>query len=108
VTNDMAKLRTFPPRLRTFGTELKVLPKVKGSPYYDPAWVALRARIVRQRGSSCEDSAHDPARPRRGRVIADHIVELKDGGELLDPKNILLRCSRCHGRKTMEARARRR
>jgi 5-methylcytosine-specific restriction protein A len=105
----MTKLRTFPPRLRTFDTSrVKVEPKQKASPYYDSRWVELRGEIVRQRGSACEDPEHDPALPRRGRVIADHIIELKDGGALLDPRNVMLRCSRCHGRKTMQARARRR
>ena len=102
-------LRVFPAKVRTISTsKLKQAPKHKASAYYDPRWVALRTKIVDARGSRCEDPEHDPATPRQGRVIADHIIELKDGGELLDARNVLLRCPTCHGRKTMAERAARR
>jgi 5-methylcytosine-specific restriction enzyme A len=107
--DDMNTLRAFPAKVRTINTsKLRQTPKQKASSYYDPAWIALRARIVEQRSSVCQDVDHDPARPRRGRVIADHVIELKDGGALLDPRNVLLRCPICHGRKTMAERAARR
>ena len=102
------RLRMAPSRVPIVGSRVKPPPKRKASAYYDPAWVALRARIVAQRGSVCQDPEHDAARPRYGRVIADHVIELQDGGALLDPRNVLLRCDQCHGRKTATARARRR
>jgi 5-methylcytosine-specific restriction endonuclease McrA len=40
-------------------------------------------------------------------VIADHIVERKDGGADLDPNNIELLCHAHHQKKTALARARR-
>lgn len=41
------------------------------------------------------------------RLIADHIVEIQDGGDALDLKNGQALCSSCHGLKTAEERARR-
>ena len=41
------------------------------------------------------------------RVFGDHIIELKDGGALLDGRNVMLRCGSCHTRKTFEERAKR-
>lgn len=41
-------------------------------------------------------------------TIADHIVEVKDGGELFDIKNLQSLCHACHNKKTgYEARKRR-
>jgi 5-methylcytosine-specific restriction enzyme A len=42
------------------------------------------------------------------RIYGDHILELKDGGALLDEDNVLLRCGSCHGRKTAAVRGERR
>lgn len=42
-----------------------------------------------------------------GRIIGDHIKELKDGGAALDEKNIQLLCHPCHQRKTSKERAKR-
>jgi 5-methylcytosine-specific restriction endonuclease McrA len=41
------------------------------------------------------------------RVYGDHIIELQDGGALLDPSNVALRCAPCHGRKTVLERDKR-
>jgi hypothetical protein len=38
---------------------------------------------------------------------ADHIIERRDGGALLDIRNGLCRCVSCHVRKTNAERARR-
>ena len=73
--------------------------------YSSPEWLALKAKVIAERGNRCEDPDHDPAQPREGRTIyGDHVVELKDGGAPLDEANILLRCGACHGRKTHAAR----
>jgi len=56
----------------------------------------------------CYDPEHDPAVPRHGhRIYGDHVIEIADGGALLDPRNIVLRCPACHTRKTNIARAKR-
>ncbi len=41
------------------------------------------------------------------RVFGDHVRELKDGGALLDPRNVLLRCGSCHTIKSNAERAKR-
>lgn len=107
----MPRLRTLGHKLRPSGQPTKVTVREKqASPFYlSPEWKALMAEITRTRGRSCEDSEHDPALPRAGvRVYGDHIVEIIDGGAMLDPMNVLLRCAPCHGRKTARARAARR
>lgn len=84
-------------------TEKRALPF-----YQSTAWVALMKDIKATRGSACEDPAHDPSAPRSGvRIFGDHIKELRDGGALLDERNIMLRCGACHGRKTAEVRTER-
>jgi 5-methylcytosine-specific restriction enzyme A len=76
--------------------------------YLSTEWRTLTNQIKRDRGAVCEDLTHSPRHPRSGvRLIADHRVELKDGGAPLDPRNIMLRCGACHTRKTMVERARR-
>lgn len=78
-------------------------------PFYStPEWRALMATIIRERGRVCQYPAHDPSKPRAGiRVLGDHIQEIQDGGALLDPKNIMLVCFRCHGIKTEKERMKR-
>ncbi len=40
-------------------------------------------------------------------TLVDHIQELKDGGEELDPANSMTLCSRCHAKKTRKEKKRR-
>jgi 5-methylcytosine-specific restriction endonuclease McrA len=76
--------------------------------YVGPDWKALMRQIIKQRGRCCQDPRHDGAYPRQGvRLLGDHIVELRDGGARLDPRNVMLRCYRCHGRKTNEEKCKR-
>lgn len=97
------------PRLATRDTRrVKPPPKQADPIYHSPEWRALIAEIIRERGRRCEDPEHNPASPREGiRVFGDHIKELRDGGELLDKANVMLRCGSCHTRKTAQARAQR-
>lgn len=107
----MVKLRTLGHKLRPPARtgSVTVRPKQAAAFYLSPEWKALMASIIRTRGRRCEDTKHDPKLQRQGvRVYGDHVIEIRDGGALLDPKNILLRCATCHGRKTAEARAARR
>jgi len=80
---------------------VKALPKMADSIYLSREWRALLAEIKRERGSWCE------ACGAAGRIIGDHVVELKDGGAPLDKRNVRLRCIPCHARKTADARRKR-
>jgi 5-methylcytosine-specific restriction protein A len=76
--------------------------------YHSKPWVELRATIIKQRGRRCEDAnCTTPNRGEGRQIYADHVVELQDGGTLLDPNNVLLRCAPCHTRKTLAERAKR-
>jgi 5-methylcytosine-specific restriction protein A len=103
------------PRLTTLGKRVPPaslrLPKPlkMADPIYGSAeWRALIARIIAVRGRRCEDPrCAKPDRGAGGRVYGDHIKELRDGGALLDPSNVMLRCGACHTIKTNAERARR-
>lgn len=99
----MGRLQGLKPRLGGLAMKLPPAPKLAEPFYQSKAWRSLVARIKRQRGNRCE-------RPGCGsteRVIADHIVERKDGGADLDETNIELLCAAHHNAKTAAARARR-
>ena len=105
-------------RLRAAGQKLRPSSRVKIAPppkvaapfYLSPEWRGLMDEIIVERfGSRAMARCEDPqcTMPwRRGiRVIGDHIIEIKDGGALLDKSNVLCRCGSCHTRKTARARA---
>ncbi|MBP7619319.1 MAG: HNH endonuclease [Gemmatimonadales bacterium] len=95
----MSRLKALPPRIATLAPRVRPLPKVAERFYLSPEWRGLAARIKRKRGAVCERCGSDH------RVIADHIVELKDGGAPLDEANIELLCQAHHNAKTAAARA---
>jgi 5-methylcytosine-specific restriction enzyme A len=103
-------MRVFPAKVRVFNTsKLKPAPKRVDPFYLTPEWRALMDAIIKHRGRRCQDPDHNPSRPRdQSRIFGDHIIELKDGGDMFDPSNILLRCGSCHTRKTAAERAKRR
>ena len=104
------------PSLKVLGRKLNPSSRVKvrlptknvDSRYNSSEWRALMDAIIRARGRICEDPDHDPDTPRKGvRIFGDHIQELRDGGAMLDARNIMLRCGSCHSRKTAAERAKR-
>lgn len=99
----MARLTMQAPRLATLNTAIAAPPPKVAEPFYLSAeWRKLIDNIKRERGDKCEDC------PRHGvRLFGDHIKELKDGGAKLDPRNVRLRCGRCHTIKTNAERAKR-
>jgi 5-methylcytosine-specific restriction endonuclease McrA len=80
-------------------------PKVAEEFYLSSAWLGLRATLIKQRGRRCETcgKTHDGGQPVR--LIGDHIIERKDGGADLDPRNVRLVCIPCHNVKTARERA---
>lgn len=100
------KLRTLGDRVSTADTR-KVRPQPKvADPFYTTAeWKQFRDQIIAERGARCENPRCRTPRGPWGRVIVDHIVELRDGGAKLDRSNVQILCYSCHTQKTMEARA---
>jgi 5-methylcytosine-specific restriction protein A len=102
------RLSTLRPRVSMLSHRLTPRPKTVLPVYNSPEWKSLIAAIVKQRGRRCEDpKCQTPNRAAGQRVYGDHIRELSDGGELLDPGNVMLRCAPCHGRKTTEEKNKR-
>ena len=96
----MVRLSRAPARLASAPPKVAQAPKV-ALPFYKSAeWKALVAQIKARRGNRCEAEGCGAS----GFVIADHVIEIRDGGARLDPANIMLLCAPCHGRKTARAR----
>lgn len=90
----MPRLKRAPARLSPAPRRLSPPPK-QAAPFYQSAeWRALSAAVKAERGSCCARCG------RQGYVIADHVVEIRDGGARLDRSNIQLLCAPCHGAKT--------
>jgi len=98
--------------VRTIDTRTTPLPPKQKDPVYNtPEFRAWRAVVVQRAGGRCE--AVDAfglrctkAEPEH-RMYADHRIELRDGGALLDINNGQCLCASCHEHKTYAARAQR-
>ncbi|WP_363755110.1 HNH endonuclease signature motif containing protein [Sphingobium sp. LSP13-1-1.1] len=98
----MGKLKALGSRLGGMPAKVKAAPKVAEGFYSSPEWRGLVADIKRERGARCER----PGCPTpTHRIIADHVVERKDGGADLDASNVELLCFTHHQQKTAAARA---
>ncbi len=73
--------------------------KVAAPDYTTPEHKAWARGVKERAGWKCEDCG------KRGALIADHIIEIQDGGARLDPGNGRARCPSCHGLKTAAVRA---
>jgi 5-methylcytosine-specific restriction protein A len=102
-------MRTLGPRLATLDTRrIKPAPKRADPVYLSTEWRTFIAALIKARGRSCQHpQCRTPNRGQGQRIFGDHIHELSDGGALLDPSNVMLMCSPCHGIKTAQARGRR-
>lgn len=94
----MGRLTNIPSGGVMLPSRLSHPPKVADSFYLSPEWRALVVEIKRERGAYCERCGSS-----RG-LIADHIVEIRDGGAKLDRTNIELLCGRHHAAKTAAKR----
>jgi 5-methylcytosine-specific restriction protein A len=102
------RLSTLRPRVAMATQRLTPRPKIVLPVYNTPEWRSLIAGIIKHRGRRCEDPHCQSANRAAGqKVYGDHIHELQDGGALLDPNNVLLRCAPCHGKKTTAERNKR-
>lgn len=96
----MGRLSTMAPAIGSLAPRLKVPPKVADPFYLSAEWRQFIDEVKVERGFKCEDFG-----PHNGRLVGDHVREIRDGGALLDRSNIMLRCEACHRRKTAKARA---
>lgn len=89
----------------TTGRRIELPPK-RVDPHYQTAehraWAAEGARLS---GGYCQDPECKTPNAKPRRLFADHIRELRDGGNPFDPANRMMRCGSCHTRKTAEERA---
>lgn len=112
------KLKTLAPKVRPMRAKVEVKKRTDDF-YRSPEWNALKKQIRAERGRVCErcgKTYEDDGSPVD--LILDHIIERRDGGADLDPRNVQQLCTRaggngagrlggCHNRKTAEARQRR-
>jgi 5-methylcytosine-specific restriction enzyme A len=104
----MTKLRTLAPLVRTLNTRTtKPPPKRKDAIYDTPDFRAWRAKVVERAAYRCEaiDNGQrcTKAQPQH-RMYADHIVELRDGGQPFDLNNGQALCASHHELKTSAVR----
>ena len=105
-------LRSLAPLVSTLDTRTtKLPPKVKDEAYTTPQYRAWRTMVVHRAGGRCEAVDKHGHRCTKTmpehRMYSDHIVELRDGGSLLDVNNGQLLCASHHALKTIAARSRR-
>jgi 5-methylcytosine-specific restriction enzyme A len=81
------------------------IPPKSADPFYSSAeHRAWRELVISRAGGVCEWPGCSRREPR---MFADHIVERKDGGADLDPRNGQCLCGRHHTMKTAQARGER-
>lgn len=97
----MVRLKCMAQRVGVLAPRVRAAPKVAEAFYTSPEWRKLVAKIKRERGNWCQRCGSTQ------RVIGDHIIERKDGGDDLDENNVELLCFTHHQQKTAEARTRR-
>jgi hypothetical protein len=110
----MARLRSLPSLVRA--TDLRLVrppprdkaPNYRNPIYNTPEFAAWRKQVVARAGARCEATdLHGNRCPKaypKHRVYADHIVELRDGGQPFDLMNGQCLCARHHELKTHQAR----
>jgi 5-methylcytosine-specific restriction enzyme A len=99
------KIRAAPPRIATKPQRLRPAAKARAAIYGTEMHRAWAAEVIARSGGMCQGIGC-PNPYSGGRLFADHIRELKDGGGF-DLANGVALCGSCHTRKTLAARARR-
>lgn len=94
-------LRTAPPRMRVASHLIARIPPKTADPYYlSQAHRQWRRRVIAASGGACQQCGRTGTR-----LFADHIREIKDGGDPQGPGRAL--CGACHVSKTNQERAKR-
>ena len=97
----LTKLGSSLPRLDT--AIARIPPKTADAHYLTPEHKAWRTAVLKRAGFKCQGAG-----PHSGPLHADHITEIRDGGDPLDSMNGQALCQGCHNRKTAAAKASRR
>jgi 5-methylcytosine-specific restriction protein A len=98
--SNMGRLKALPSRLAAAAPRLRQAPKFVERFYSSPEW---RALVARRRLDSDYFAAR--RRAKKGeRLILDHTVERRDGGDNLDPSNTQWLTMSEHQTKTAKAR----
>jgi 5-methylcytosine-specific restriction endonuclease McrA len=101
------RIRQQPPRISTESTRITKRRDKQTLPFYrTQRWKDFVAMLIRKRGRQCQNR-HCQRSGVMTRIFADHIVEIRDGGELFDETNIQLLCGSCHSKKTLQVRGER-
>src|SRR4051794_12175136 len=99
-------LATLPSRIADAPQRVRPPRKTADPAYLSAEWRSLIAQIIAQRGRRCEKCGRYQGQDGRPiKVFGDHVVELRDGGVLLDESNVQILCSDCHAAKTAAIRA---
>lgn len=96
----MGRLSAATSRLKTAGSTLRVPAKKAENFYQSKEWKAAAAKAKKRAGYKCQS----PGCSSSYRIIADHIVERKDGGADFDQANLQVLCMPCHNTKTAKAK----
>lgn len=102
----MGRLSSVTARLSAAPRRLCPPPKLADPFYLSPEWRRFASDMKRHRGNCCEDCGRS-GKERGVKLIADHVIERRDGGAEFDPMNIRIRCMPCHNAKTAKAKAER-
>lgn len=84
------------------GRTVQLPPKVRAPIYGTPEHVAWSKHVRARAGYRCEVCGTS-----EGRMYADHVVELRDGGKAYDMSNGQCLCASHHQAKTLAERAKR-
>src|SRR5260370_10043286 len=95
------KITQQPPRLGATSRSDRRRVKQTEPFYKTKQWEDCIERIKHKRGKRCEKCGRNGVMTR---LYGDHIVEIRDGGELFDESNIQLLCGSCHTKKTLQVR----
>lgn len=104
-------VKTLAPLVKTIDTRTVPLKPKQTDPHYlTPEHQAWRKAVLDKAHHRCEaiEQGKRCSKAAPGhRMFADHIVEKRDGGDLLDPANGQCLCGSHHSFKTARARAQR-
>lgn len=104
-------MRTLKPLVRSFDSRaIKPAAKVADPIYSTPEYKAFRTAVMTRAKWRCEVVEQGQRCLNRypaHRMYADHIKELRDGGDPFDPSNGMCKCASHHTRKTAAVRAER-